>query len=626
MKFISKLQFFLLFLLAFSCAQHPVQEDQKLTQANQQLTQEQINEINEKAAKKVSKRLQDLSIAAKKAGPDKIKFLASDMYLKASAALMEGDYYTANIIFKHLIDLVPDDHFIKQKYAVSLIRTGDLEESEKLLAELFEASGKKDPKVGLVLAGVHSSLGNVDVARGIYRRVIAKNPHNEEACIFLAKSYAVEDKIKTAVNLLKKCSARNKSKAIFDYYIGKIYVEKEQYKTAKGFFQKALKREPNFSLAVIALGVITEEQGDNLKALAIYKKHLKRNPNDTIVLTRAVQLLFSEGKYQEVIEYAERLSDYEPDNLNLKVKLGILYKDTKQFDKAIKAFKELLVFAPDNDKILYYLGSIFQEVTKYEDAIVYFGKIPETSGLYQDSSFQIAQMLSLLAKDEFYKKNEKGEQHDRFITYIDSKIKEIAPFKVEFSIVKAVYFEGLQDNDEAIDVLEVVREEKSFENEHRFYLASLFEKEQEYAKATELVEEIIEYEPQNAHAWNFLGYSLLERGEKLEEAFGYIKKAVDLSPEDGYIRDSLGWYYYKTGNLKEALKEIQNAVNKEPNDVAINKHMAIIYSSMKEFNKAKEYIVKALKIVQTDQERQELTEALQQLEQNRIPASFITKD
>lgn len=588
------------------------------------LSQKQVEELNKKSIEKVSKRLEELSVAAKASGPDKVRFLASDMYLKASAALMEGDYQTANLIFKHLVKLVPSDHFIKQKYAISLIRTGELEESKKLLEEIYHSQKKKkDITISLVLAGVYTSLGEISGARKIYAKLIKQDPKQEEACIFLAKSYALEKKTKRAVRLLNNCARKNKGRGIYAYYIGKIYVDKKHYKTARKYFQKSLKAEKGFSQSVMALGLIAEELGQHKKALKIYKRYIKKNPDDTLILSRLVQLMFTQEKFVEVIEYAERLSDYEPDNLNLKVKLGILYKDVKKYGKAIQVFKDLLAFAPDNDKILYYLGGIFQEMKSYEDAITYYGKIQTESGLYQDSSFQIAQMLSVLAKAEILEEGKRGKVHEKFVDFIDKKIKEIKPFKVDFSVVKASYFESLEDTEEAIDTLEDVREDKAFNNEHRFYLASLFEKEQEYAKATELIEEVLEFDPKNAHAWNFLGYSLLERNKDYEEAFGHIKKAINLSPNDGYIRDSLGWYYYKVGNIKQALIELKKAIKAVPDDMAINKHMAIIYTNLKDFKRAKNFIQKALASAQTDVEKKELLDALRELEQNRIPAAFI---
>jgi tetratricopeptide (TPR) repeat protein len=589
------------------------------------LTKEQIEKLNKQAMERVSKRLEELSIAAKASGPDKVRFLASDMYLKASAALMEGDYHTANVIFKHLVTLDPKDNFIKQKYAVSLIRTGNLEQSESLLFDVFKASDEKNSKVGLVLAGVYSSLGKTEKSRNVYRTLLSHNPKNEEACIFLGKSYALEKKTTKAVKLLNKCAKRDSKKGIYHYYIGKIYVDIKNYKKAKYYFKQSIKAQKDFSQAIMALGLIYEELEQLNLAEKTYKRYLKKNPNDTLILSRLVQLMFMREEFTEVIEYAERLSDYEPDNLNLKVKLGILYTDIKKYKSAIEIFKELLVHAPDNDKILYYLGAIYQEIAEYEDAITYFAKISDQSGLYQDSSLQIAQMLSALAKNENINEQKEGPYHEKFVSFVDSKIKEFEAFKVDFSIIKASYFESLDEHPEAIEALEVVSSDKSFNDEHRFYLAALYEKEQSYAKATALVEQVLKNDPKNAHAWNFLGYSLIERGEKMDKAYEYIKKAINLSPEDGYIRDSLGWYYFKVGKVNKALNELKLAIKTVPQDISINKHLAIVYTHLKNFKKAQKYIERALVEVQTESERRELIEVLKDLEKNRVPASFESK-
>ena len=612
-----------LFLLTLvGCAQTKVS---KKPESNKELSRQEILQFNMEAAKRVSGRLEELTVAAKASGPEKVRFLASDMYLKASAALMEGDYQTANLIFKHLLSLEPNDDFVKQKYAISLIRTGDIEESQKLLEEIFKNSKKSDPKIGLVLAGVYASLGKIAESRKVYEGLIKLNPRQEEACVFLAKSFALDKQNVKAIKLLKECEARDKGKGIYSYYMGKIYVDKKQFKIAQKYFKASLVQQGDFSQAVMALGIISEELNQFDDAKQLYVKYLKQNPNDTLILNRLVQLLFTKEDFKGVIEYAERLSDFEPDNLNLKVKLAILYKDTKQFDKSITIFKELLTFAPDNDQILYYLAGTFQEIKDYENAIEYFSKINTTSGLYQDSSFQIAQMLSYMAKDEFYKEKTQGPFHKKFLTYINSKIKEIESFKVEFSVVKAAYFESLEENNEAIHTLEYVRDDKTFSDEHRFYLAALFEKAEEFSKAVELVEEILENDPKNAHAWNFLGYSMLERGEKYNQAFEYINKAIKLKPADGYIRDSLGWYYFKIGKIDLALKELKSAVKLVPDDVSINKHIAIVYSALKDFKNAQLYLKRAITSVQNEAERKELFEALKDLENNRVPASFDPK-
>ncbi|MFO0002402.1 MAG: tetratricopeptide repeat protein, partial [bacterium] len=133
---------------------------------------------------------------------------------------------------------------------------------------------------------------------------------------------------------------------------------------------------------------------------------------------------------------------------------------------------------------------------------------------------------------------------------------------------------------------------------------------------------ILDKDPKNAHAWNFMGYSLLERGHAPAEALPYIEKALALSPDDGYIRDSLGWYYFKTGRVKEALTELTYAFKKVPDDVVIAKHLALIHKDMKNYAKARSYLQHALKHARMNSEKKEIKTVLDVLDGERIPASF----
>ena len=613
---------FSLFLI--SCAQLQ-QKDSEKKVARKHLTPEQIKELNEKTLQAVSKRLEELSIAAKASGPDKVRFLANDMYLKASAAMMEGDFNTANIIFTHLVKLIPEDKFIKKKYAVSLIRTGELTKSKEFLQEIIGKGKSFDENVALVLAGVYSSLGEVKQSQSLYRKIISKNPKSHDACIFLSKSYGMEKKQTQAIKTLKSCFKKNPKEALYPYYIGKVYVNKGQLKTARKYFKQVVKVDPEFSQATLALGLLNEEEQKYKEAISIYKNHLKKSPNDTMILSRLVQLLFTNEKFEEVIPYAERLADYDPDNLNLKVKLGILYADLKEFRKAIGVFKDLLKVAPGNDKLLYYIGAIYQETKSYEEAITYFGQINPESGLYHDSSLQVANMLNTLAQVEFFEEGKDKAVQKKFVSYVDSKLKELPKLKVDFSVIKAVYFENINKNEKAIGILETVKDDAEFSSNHLYHLASLYEKTGNHDQSIDIMLSIVKLDPKDAHAWNFIGYSLIERGEEMDKAYEYINKAIELQPEDGYIRDSLGWYYYKIGKVEKSLAELKKAVKVVPDDMSIQKHLAIVYTSLKNFNKAKLHLKKAIALTKIEAEKKELGEFLKSLESNRVPASFLEK-
>ncbi len=87
-----------------------------------------------------------------------------------------------------------------------------------------------------------------------------------------------------------------------------------------------------------------------------------------------------------------------------------------------------------------------------------------------------------------------------------------------------------------------------------------------------LLRRVIAMKPDNAHAYNALGYSLADRGQRLPEARDFIRKALDLSPGDPFITDSLGWVEYRLGNREEAIRLLRQAYQARP-DTEIAAHL-----------------------------------------------------
>jgi tetratricopeptide (TPR) repeat protein len=92
--------------------------------------------------------------------------------------------------------------------------------------------------------------------------------------------------------------------------------------------------------------------------------------------------------------------------------------------------------------------------------------------------------------------------------------------------------------------------------------------------------------PNNANAYNALGYALADRNERLDEARALIAKAVSLAPDDAYIQDSLGWVEFRLGRHAEALRILQSAYLKRP-DAEIAAHLGEVLHVTGERDKAK---------------------------------------
>src|SRR5205814_9279849 len=105
---------------------------------------------------------------------------------------------------------------------------------------------------------------------------------------------------------------------------------------------------------------------------------------------------------------------------------------------------------------------------------------------------------------------------------------------------------------QAVTVLQQARSKFPTNDSIVFELGAVFDKQKRFADAESAFQELIAHDPANAAALNYLGYMLAERGERLEESVGYLKRALQIEPENGSYLYSLGWAYYKTGQVELA--------------------------------------------------------------------------
>jgi Flp pilus assembly protein TadD len=105
----------------------------------------------------------------------------------------------------------------------------------------------------------------------------------------------------------------------------------------------------------------------------------------------------------------------------------------------------------------------------------------------------------------------------------------------------------------------------AYERSDQFPLA-----EKDFLRALDLA-------PNQPQVLNYLGYSWVDKNVNLDRALGMIQKAVNASPNDGYIIDSLGWAYYRLGKYDDAVTQLERAVALRPNDPEINDHLGDAY-------------------------------------------------
>jgi Flp pilus assembly protein TadD len=112
---------------------------------------------------------------------------------------------------------------------------------------------------------------------------------------------------------------------------------------------------------------------------------------------------------------------------------------------------------------------------------------------------------------------------------------------------------------------------------YRLLLASALDQVGDWPMARVELEKLLTVDPNNAQALNYLGYSLLERGDERDRATQMVRRAYALEPNSSAITDSLGWAYFLQGDAKSAVPFLEKAAKDAGSDVAINEHLGDAY-------------------------------------------------
>jgi len=106
-----------------------------------------------------------------------------------------------------------------------------------------------------------------------------------------------------------------------------------------------------------------------------------------------------------------------------------------------------------------------------------------------------------------------------------------------------------------------------------FARANVKEKLKDWQAAEADIQLALKLSPNEPQLLNYLGYSWVERGERIPEALAMLERASKLRPYDGFIMDSVGWSYFKLGRYEDAVRTLSQAVLLEPGDPTINDHL-----------------------------------------------------
>jgi tetratricopeptide (TPR) repeat protein len=214
------------------------------------------------------------------------------------------------------------------------------------------------------------------------------------------------------------------------------------------------------------------------------------------------------------------------------------------------------------------LAEAYEGAKKYDLEIDAFDKVDKDSPLWLNVQIQKAFALNSLDRVD--------DAKALLDNLIAERPKEIEPYDALGNILRAHerYGEARDAYSHAIALLG----KPTRENWNLFYSRGVSnERLKDWPAAETDFKQALQLSPDESLVLNYLGYSWVDQGRNLKTAMDYIRKAVKLKPDDGYYVDSLGWAYYRLGNLQAAVENLERAVELKPDDPIINDHLGDAY-------------------------------------------------
>jgi len=345
---------------------------------------------------------------------------------------------------------------------------------------------------------------------------------------------------------------------------------------------KVLQIQPDWNKAIIFQAQLAGRGGDLPRARKNLEKAVKQAPEDVQLRKMLLEVLINAGSYDDAIKVCQNVLEEKPDDGESLFALSLIHLQQNQFEKAENNLERLFKNPDWEARAAFYLGKLELARRRPERALTWFDKVEGEGNLAFDADLaSVSVLLGLKRLDEV------GPRIARMETRFPEQKDRVLMLKAEFLNQAGRY----QD---AFDVLTSMLQDLPDSRDVLYARALLAERVGKLDVLEEDLHKILQKNPEDVEALNALGYTLIDKTNRYDEARRYIEQALKIKPDEAVIIDSYGWLQFKLGNSELALEYLRKAYSKSPeNEIAA--HVAEVLWSLGRLREAKDIFDAAYK-------------------------------
>ncbi len=489
-----------------------------------------------------------------------VAYTLSGNYLAAIVAGADRDTAAAARYFREAMRWDQRSDELAERAFITLLADGAVQDAGKL-AERVLRKDAGNTLAQLVLGVRAIKAKRYPDARNFLVKGGRGRAADVTATLLNAWTLAGSGETRRAIETVDRLKGEESFTMFRDLHAGLIAELGKQPQEAARRMKAAYDADPRMLRNIDLYARFLARNGDVAGAISVYEKFDKLLPRNPIV-TQSLKSL----RAGEPLEAAPM--DAVRGSAEVLYTLGAVGSREGDEIASMIYLRLALWLDPTHELALVTLADTYDRLKQWATANAVYARVPATSSMHRSAQVQIGVNLEQMGKA------------DEAVAHLVRLGKEW-PSDTEALISLGNVYRSRKSFPEAAEAYD--RALASIPNPDAghwtlFYFRGIaHERTKQWPKAEADFRKALEFQPDQPLVLNYLGYSWVDQGINLDEAFRMLRRAVEQRPRDGYIVDSLGWAYYRLGRYEEAVRILERAVELKPADPVINDHLGDAY-------------------------------------------------
>ena len=480
---------------------------------------------------------------------------AYGLYLAGEVAMESNDSHAAADFFGQAKQSNPDASFLKERAFIAALMSGDVSRAAALAPGDGEGEASSQALGALVQAV--DALADGDGAKA-YARLSAPTsgpPVFGASSLLKPWAAAAADRMSDAVTMPAANDKLLHLIAGLDQ--AQLFERAHRYDEAETAFKALMSQRAMQPITGPAYGVFLERRGRRKEALAVYDQMIADDPSNASVAAARTRVM-SRGSAPAQVTLREGAAQA------LMVPAGAAVAD-KQNELGLMYLHLILRLDPNRDDAWMAAGDVMALMSDARSARGAYEQVGPKSPSYVEARSRLAWSYQADDKEAALK--------------IARETAAARPDSIPAQRTLAYLLHADERFDDAIKALgPLIANSKARPDWQLYYMRGVaLERTGHWPEAQLDLDKALSVRPDEPQVLNYLGYSWVNRGQRVKDGLALIQKAVDSQPDEGAFVDSLGWAYYRLGDYSQAVTTLEHAVVLDAGDAEINDHLGDAY-------------------------------------------------